>query len=395
MTFGNVRFEVVGDNYSKFYKQMLERKLPCSNIQEIKGVLTFQISVEYLKDVKDLCGELALEYKITNKKGIFLKVLRILKHKGIIIGAAVAFVICLILSNFVFRFNILCDDNDTKKAIMAVLNENGVQAGSYIPNLNLVNLERELKQKVDEISWAGISISGSTLTIDIVENIPQPESRKVRMPSNLIAKYDAVIDKVELYDGQLMTTVGSAVTKGDIIVSGTVVDENVTYEDGKEIKDSNTKYVRSMANIYGTFEQTVIISQPFKSKEKIVSDESVSKSFLKVFDLQVPLFFSIPEGNYESSSEYKGLYFFGHNIPIGINSVSLNKYDFIEKEYSKSEVKELAEEKLKKYEKNFFKDYEIKDVKTTEKYTDDGVELTAMYKLYGEITKEAEFFVSK
>ena len=395
MTFGNVKFEIVGDNYSKFYKQMLDRKLPCNNIQEIKGVLTFDISVEYVKEAKQLCEQLCLEYKITGRRGMFLKALKIFTHKGIIIGAAVTAVICIVLSNFVFRFNILCDDNDTKKAIMAVLKENDVEAGSYIPNLNLVNLERELKQKVDDISWAGISVSGSTLTIDIVKNIPQPESRNFRMPCNLIAKYDAIIDKVELYDGQLMTTIGSAVTKGDIIVSGTVVNENVSYKDGKEIKDSDTKYVHSLGNVYGTFEQTVTISQAFKEKKKVVSDDTIKKRYLKVFDVQVPLFFSIPEGNYENTSDYKGLYFFGYNIPIGINTVSLNEYSFIESEYTEAEAKDLAKEKLKKHEKNFFDDYEIKDVKTTEKTTEDGIEITAVYTLYGEITKEAEFFAAK
>lgn len=395
MIFGIVKFEITGDNYSKFYKQMLEKKLPCNNIQEIKGILTFDVSVEYVGDIEQLCEQLDLEYKTAGRSGLFLKLLSIFKHKGIIIGAAVTAVICIVLSNFVFRFNILCDDTETKKAIMAVLKENGVQAGSYIPNLNLVNLERELKQKVDEISWAGISVSGSTLTIDTVKNIPQPESRNFRMPCNLIAKYDAIIDKVELYDGQLMTTIGSAVTKGDVIVSGAVVNENVTYKDGKEIKDSNTKYVRSLANVYGTFEQNVTISQAFKEKKKVISDDTIKKRYLKVFDVQLPLFFSTPKGNYESASDYKGLYFFGYNIPIGINTVSLNEYSFIESEYTESEAKELAEEKLKKYEKNFFADYEIKDVKTNENTTDDGVEINAVYTLYGEITKEAEFFISK
>ena len=168
MTFGYKNFKVIGDSYTRFYREVLNRKLPCMDIKELKGVLYFRVSVEFSREITDLCDELGLVYEITKRKGLFTKVKKLLAHKGIIIGAASVAAVCIVLSNFVFKFNILCDDADIQKAILAVLKENGVEAGSYIPNLNLVVLERELKQKVDDISWAGISVSGSTLTIDVV-----------------------------------------------------------------------------------------------------------------------------------------------------------------------------------------------------------------------------------
>lgn len=57
-----------------------------------------------------------------------------------------------------------------------------------------------------------------------------------RLPSNLVAKRDAVIDKAEVFDGELKTTVGSAVLKGETLVSGVVVNEKVRYKDGKRSK---------------------------------------------------------------------------------------------------------------------------------------------------------------
>lgn len=395
MTFGYVRYEVIGDSYTRFYKEIFNNNLPCTDVKESKGILYFKISVEYSKEIEQLCEQLGLEFSITKKKGLFTKVKKILMHKGMIVGGGIVAAVCIILSNFVFRFNILCDDNDIKQAILAVLKENGVEAGSYIPDLNLVFLERELKQKVEEISWAGISVSGSTLTIDIVENVPQPEGRKIRMPCDLIAKYDAVIDQIEVFDGQLNTTIGSAVVKGDVLVSGTVINENITYENGKEIKETDTKYVRSLANIYGTFEQKVVIEQPFVDKKEIISDETITKKYLKIFDMSIPLFFSMPDGNYISKSQYTGMSIGDTEIPLGINTVSLNKYSFEKYEYTQKEAIELAKEKLYKYEKNNFSDYEIKDVNVTEESTEDGVVLTAVYTLYGEISKESEFFIKK
>lgn len=395
MILGFVKFQVIGVNYSRFYNEIIKENLPCRSLVETKGVLTFSISVEYSKSIKRICNELNLEWKIIRKKGLFFTAKRLWLRKGILIGAFAALVFCIILSNFVLRFKILSDNNNIKEDILAVLKENGVEPGSFIPNLNYVKLERELKQKVDGISWAGISTSGSTLTIDVVENIEKPETRKTRLPSNLISKKDAVIDKIELYDGQLMTTVGSAVLKGETLVSGTVVNEDVSYKDGQEIKDVSTKYVRSFAKIYGSFYETVVIEQPFVDQKIKISEKNIYKTYLDIFDLQIPMFFSIPEGSYLNESNYHGLSFFGHDIPLGINKVRLNEYEYENDTYSEEEAKNLARDKLSKYEKNFYKEYEIQEYDIKEDITDDGVKITAVYKLHGDIGEETEFFISK
>lgn len=395
MIFGYVEFSVIGDSYIRFYNQIMTEKLPCRKLSEDKGVLKFRISVEYAERIRNLCKELHLECEIKEKKGIFTVVKRFKKHIGVLSGVILAVVGCFILSNFVLKVNILCDDNTIKKDIVAVLKENNASVGSYIPNLNFVVLERELKQKIDGISWAGISVSGSTLTVDIVENIPKPESRKTRLPSNLIAKKDAVIDKIEVFDGQLMTTVGSAVLKGEILVSGTVVNEKISYKDGKEVKDVHTKYVRSLADIYGTFEETVTIFQPFKNVKKVVSDKAVNKRYLKVFDAKIPLFISFPKGEYISKSEYNSFSAFGFDFPFGIEKASLNAYHYEESVLSEEEALKEAYNKLEKYEKNFFSDYEIKNKETNEEITDDGVKIIVSYTLYGNISEENEFFIEK
>ncbi|MGN1133819.1 MAG: sporulation protein YqfD, partial [Oscillospiraceae bacterium] len=182
MKFSSIKFKVIGDSYSRFYKEMLNLALPCRNIVEIKDVLYFEIPVEYKKVCEELCTNFGYSYEILSEKGILVFLKRLLNHKGIIAGGIFAFLFCMISGNFVFRINILTDNQSAKNSIMAVLDENNVGTLSYIPDLKFAYLERELKQKVNEISWAGISVSDSTLTVDVVENIPKPESRFFRLP---------------------------------------------------------------------------------------------------------------------------------------------------------------------------------------------------------------------
>lgn len=395
MMFGYVRFSVLGDSYSKFYNKIIERKYPCMNLKEKKGVLTFRISVEYAENIKALCENLNLEYEVKSQKGLFTLYPRAKRHIGIIVGVLLIISSCIILSNFVLRVKILSDDSTIKKDIISVLKENDAYTGSYIPNLNCVVIERELKQKVEGISWAGISISGSTLTIDIVENIAKPELNRKRLPSNLVAKRDAVIEKAEVFDGQLMTTVGSAVLKGETLVSGIVINEKVRYEDGKEVKDTHTRYVRSLANIYGTFEDYVNVFQPFIETNKNISDKTIYKRYLKIFDVDIPLFLSIPKGEFTSETDYDNFSLFGFDFPVGLKKLKLNEVSFEDVTLTEEETKIKAYEKLKKYETNYFDDYEIRNKDVKEEITEEGVKLNVTYTLYGDISEENEFFIEK
>ncbi|MGN1133602.1 MAG: sporulation protein YqfD, partial [Oscillospiraceae bacterium] len=232
---------------------------------------------------------------------------------------------------------------------------------------------------------------------DVVENIPKPESRFFRLPSNLVAVCDGVIDKAEVFQGELIKTVGSGVAKGDVIVSGTIdlgTDE-IYSEDEEEQKSDNIKYVHSEGNIYGTFEKKVTVSQSYSDTEKVVSDKTIKRHYFQLFDVNVPLFLSCPEGNYIAKSTYSQAHIGSMKFPFGIKTVKLNKYSHEKCLYNESEAEKKAREQLSKYEKNFFNDYEIKSKTVKITKTKEGVSLTAYYKLYGNIACQSEFFIKK
>ena len=67
-----MQFSVIGDNYIRFYNQIIEQKLPCVNLKESKGVLTFKISVEYTENIKLICDKLNLDYEVKNEKVFYI-----------------------------------------------------------------------------------------------------------------------------------------------------------------------------------------------------------------------------------------------------------------------------------------------------------------------------------
>lgn len=245
MIFGYIDYVITGDSFTKFFRRIMSDKLPVSKMCEKNEKLTLRIPAEHCKALERLCDELGLEYTATKRHGSFVLAKRFLGRGGLVIGTAAVMLSCFYLSNVVVRFDILSDDENIRKGVMSVLKEEGVETGTYIPSIDLIVTERALKQKVEGISWAGITRKGDTLIIDVIETEGDTKRESNRYPSNLVACENGVIEKIEVYDGQLKIPVGSGVTKGDIVVGGEIITSKSSWIDGKENVETKTSYARS------------------------------------------------------------------------------------------------------------------------------------------------------
>lgn len=393
--FGYKEYEITGFGYQKLYRLLMEEHIPAKDMQEKNDRLYLRLSEEYCKKFEKLCENNKYEFCQINEKGL-VRTAKILRRRlGLIIGFVVVLGLTVYFSNVAVDIRVLSDDKELTKEIKQVLKEEGVQAGSYIPNINYVVAERALRQKVDKVSWAGISRKGSVLFVDIMENKDIPETTQKRLPSNLTACEDAVIDKLEILDGQVVLGVGCGVTKGDVIVSGKIITSKSDWKDGEENVDTKIDYTRCIGKVYGTFERTVTFTQGFDDREQTLTGKEKDISYLNLFSADIPLFTELPAGYYKTETKTSALKLFGIETPIKITQCKLKEYDFKIKKLNEEQAKKILETKTYKYEQNFLKDYEIKDRNSEIISDENGVTQKVTYTLYGVISKETEFFINK
>jgi len=395
MILGSVDFKVFGDGYAKLLKEISKRNVPARDICENGSYLYLRLSAEYCGYFERLCRELNYECERIEIYGA-LKFLRFIKKRaGLAAGLVFTCGMLAFLSNIAVSFEVLSDNEIICEKIYDVLESEEITPGCWIPDLNYPVIERALQKHIDEISWAGITRQGNKLIIDVVENIPAPKGFKTRLPSNLVACEDGVIEELDILDGQVKIGVGSGVTKGDIVVGGEVVTVKTSWDTGVEVTETNISYARSMGSVKGTFQRVMTFTQPFEERCEKLLDNKKSVTYLNFFSADIPLFTKMPEGYYKSTSECERLKIFGAELPLGTTKVNLQEYDFSTKFLTEEQALELASDKAYNYEQNFLTGYEIKDRKAEKKVTDSGVELTVTYTLYGEMCKESEFFIAK
>ena len=389
--FGGYEISIEQEHSYKLYKHIKSNRLPIQNISEKNGRVTFYSPAE----AKAGIDEIGIPYEIISVKGLVKYLHMLLSKKGMLAGAAVSILLIAFFSRYILSFEILCSNAELNEKIMSVLSANGVTTGNKISDINFTVAERELKSSIDELSWAGITVEGCKVIIDVIENVDKPEYTKKRLPSNLISVENGIIDKVELVDGQLLKPVGSGVTKGDTIVTGKIDKEEVYYKKGEEIHEHTTRYTRSIGTVYGTFERTITFEQPFTASKKLLSDNTDTRYTLSIFDTVLPLYFDSSD-NFTLIDEKKHtVSFWGIEIPVSVTETDVSTYSYIAVTISKSDAEVLAKQQADLYEKNFLSDFEIKNAEYSYSYNENGVLLTASYSLYGIISKEVDFFIKK
>ena len=389
------RYTIEGAVPERLYKQLREKRLFTSGVKQSGDVITLDISILNAKALERMCKENG--YSITRvTDGDAVKALRRIKHRpALLITLCLVLLAIIYLKDIVLRFDIMNDDEKIRSDIMNVLTEEGITVGSYIPEIKLVEVERALKQRVEGISWAGITRKGNTLIIDVVENIPAVQGSYSRFPTNLVAKENATVEKIMLLDGQVKTVIGSGVRKGDIIISGTVENKKSTWKDGKENVETSIRYTRSMGTVEGTFERTLSFEQPYDDVIKKETGNVYSQRYFQLFSADIPLFFKQRIGNYYTEQKLSSASIAGKTLPFGIRTLTFKEYDYKPVRYSKEQAAELAKDKSARYERNFLTGYKIKskDIKTI--CGEKSVKIEVTYKLYGNICEESAFFIAK
>ena len=388
-------YVISGIQRYKAIKNLIKQGIECEGINDKDEQIRLSSHGSNHKRIIKTCKKLGCEVEYTDNssscKSYRVGILK--SHAGLIMGLALSAVLCFIFSRMILKIDIENDNEQVRADILSVLDENGLHIGSLKSDFDFVKLERELKGKVQGISWAGISVQGSTIVIDTIDNIPKPKTDNKRLPCNVIALHDCIIDKAEVFCGDLNVRIGSGVRAGDILISG---ERKKLIKSGKDDKETEvTQYMRASGRVYGTFEKTAEFFFPYEEEINTKTGKTIDVSYLNIFDADIPLFLKDIEGNYTYKADRKPLVIFGYELPIALIEVGYSEYVEAINTYTDEEIDKKIAESTKSYEESFLKDFEIKDMKKTVKKEENGVLLTLRYTLYGEIGEQADIYLNK
>lgn len=180
------------------------------------------MTLKGFRTIRPIAKKTKTKVWIVKRFGMPFFVHKMFKHKGFLLGICLFAAIVYTLSLFIWDITLEGNHTYTEDIIFKYLREIQVEPGVMKRKLSCQDIEASIRKKYPDIGWVSAEIKGTKLNLKIVEtNMPVPYDTSTT-PCHLVASHDGVVYSIITRQGTPMVKKGSAVKKGDIIVSGVI-----------------------------------------------------------------------------------------------------------------------------------------------------------------------------
>lgn len=132
------------------------------------------------------------------------------------------FLLAMVFWSRAYIWDIEISGNETVPSgkILSVLRECGVDIGSCWLGFTSDSLRSQAIARLPELSWLTVNIRGSRAEVIVRERVKKPEMINDAYPCNIVASRDGFVTQVNALMGEADVSPGSAVLKGERLISG-------------------------------------------------------------------------------------------------------------------------------------------------------------------------------
>lgn len=260
------------ENYVKVF---IKKNIYYTNLVHNNNLIYMVVDVSDINVIKgEILSLKIIKYYGTTGLKVFIK-----KHYILMLSFIFSLLIIYTLSNIIFDIEVITNNSKLKGEILDLLKENNIEKYKFAPsNERITNVKNKiLKENKDSLEWIEITRSGTKYTVNITERIIN-QSEKEEVPSDIIAKKDALITYLVIKKGTGIKEVNELVKKGEVIVTGNI------------IKNEDVVGVtKADASVYGEVWYTVNISVPYKHTVYKRTGEVINHIYLDFFGKKLTL----------------------------------------------------------------------------------------------------------
>lgn len=381
--FGYVRFYADGGFPEKFLNLSAGSGIILWNIKRRDTGIAASTLAKNYKKLRDPALKSGVVLQVITLQGLPFKLRRFRKRQGLITGILLFIATLWFFSSFIWTVNISGNKYVSTDEITQVLGNLGMSPGVFPILIDTRKIEQEALLKLPDLSGIAININGSAANVKVRERDYAPDLLPQGVPCNLKASFDGQVIKLETYLGKPMIRTGDTIKKGEILISGVLVD-----------RDGATTFIhasgKAIARTKHDLEVTVKYSQQVPAKTGTV----YKKSTLGIFNFNIPLFFNKPTGNFNRTVYTNALRIFGTQLPFSITTQVFTEVKTKEIIYTEAEAHDLAQTQLTDKAKTELSSANILNTVNEFKTDDSGYTLIGHYFCEEDITYEDTIHIS-
>ncbi|HZJ78811.1 MAG TPA: sporulation protein YqfD [Clostridia bacterium] len=314
---GYVRFTATGGFPERFINLCSINGVVLWNLKSRNGVLHACTGIKGYRAIRPAARKSGMKVRMQQKCGLPFFLHRYRRRVGLLMGVAAFFALIFILSSMIWSVRVEGNDYVRDDVIISAFEKAGLSIGTRSKGLDPQAIEREALKHLDNLQWVSLNLDGSTAIIEVREKVVAPLVEENKRPANIVAAKSGQIIILEPYNGTSVVGIGSAVHKGDLIISSSVEnkDQTISFHHARGYVVARTeKTLKAEQNTteqlfkfsgnrshytLNFFSFSIPIGPCFEPKKDC--DEFVSKKWLEIKNIKLPI--SITRKMFVASSE--------------------------------------------------------------------------------------------
>ena len=373
-----VRCLVTGEETLRFVNLCRNNGIELRHLVRRENAIQMEIDAENFKKLRPLVRKTHVKIHILNRHGTAFFFYRHKRRWWFLLGMTVFAGMIYILSLFVWQIDIDGNRKYTDALILQALAQMDVKTGCRKSEIDLPEIEEELRIMYNEITWVSASIAGTKLQIELREgdlkisgssgggqtgNVKRVENREnnpktqngeseTDLPANLVSDEDAIITNLVVRRGTVAVRYGDEVKKGDVLIEGKVY----IYNEDETLK--KVDYLTAEGDVFGKYQE--LYEKHYQRKHEVRSYTGknyrelgvaiVGKSFC------LPVWENILKKQLEENTlsevwSWKKQFRLTPTfyLPFALEYTEYVPYKNVVEEYTDEVIKKMAEEELQKY----------------------------------------------
>ena len=373
--------EIEGGSAERFLNIASRRWLNIFNVSSRQGrTLAFCPAKEFpaLCAVAEKTG---CQLKVISRYGIAYYAEKYRDRWGFAAGFVLFVFMLWFLSLFVWSVEVENLPPAYAVSVSDILSEEGIRVGVLCSSIDGKMLEKQLEERMPHFDMILVSRMGCRARIQLSESVAPKKQVESSEPCDLVAKESGQIVSATASQGTIFVKDGDIVVPGDGLISGVF-----------DSLEESIVMVHAKGNVTALVDQTFTETVPY---EQIVSEPTghiVNINRLMAFGLEIPLYGSLPKGNYSRTYREYPLSVLGFDFPVTVRREQWHELCYTQKQFSAEECIAQAEKKLSKR----IQKAEHTDVVSSERTVNEtatGVRVTRYVTFLKEITEEKPLLV--
>lgn len=373
-----VRCLVTGEETLRFVNLCRNNGIELRHLVRRENAIQMEIDAENFKKLRPLVRKTHVKIHILNRHGPAFFFYRHKRRWWFLLGMTVFAGMIYILSLFVWQIDIDGNRKYTDALILQALAQMDVKTGCRKSEIDLPEIEEELRIMYNEITWVSASIAGTKLQIELREgdlkisgssgggqtgNVKRVENREnnpktqngeseTDLPANLVSDEDAIITNLVVRRGTVAVRYGDEVKKGDVLIEGKVY----IYNEDETLK--KVDYLTAEGDVFGKYQE--LYEKHYQRKHEVRSYKGKNYRELGVAivgkSFRLPVWENILKKQLEGNTlsevwSWKKQFRLTPTfyLPFALEYTEYVPYENVVEEYTDEVIKKMAEEELQKY----------------------------------------------